>query len=176
MYLAPGRTDIPDITATVKRGTLPVTVTERGELESSLTVDARCEVEGYQNKIVTILPEGTAVKGPRKENAMIVADFVGTVPLCPQAYFTKPAILHSWVKEGDLVVTFDVDQLKKAHDDQEVKWKQADGKAKMAVGELEVVRNKAEGDIAEAELAFKLAEIDRDKYLDGEFKVEDAKK
>src|SRR5713226_6740996 len=36
-----------EITATVKRANLTITVTERGELESSKTIDARCEVEGY---------------------------------------------------------------------------------------------------------------------------------
>src|SRR5262245_28553785 len=41
-----------DITATVARGELPVVVTERGELESSNTLDARCEVEGRQIKII----------------------------------------------------------------------------------------------------------------------------
>ena len=139
-FLVTNGSDIPDITASVKRANLPVTVTERGELESSSTTDARCEIEGYQNKLATILPEG------------------------------------SHVKKDDVVVTFDKDQLKKAHDDQEVKWKQADGKAKMAKGELEVQRNKTDGEIAKAELALELAVIDRDKYLNGEYQVEDAKK
>src|SRR5205823_14771196 len=52
----------PEITTPVVRGTLPIVVTERGELQSARTVDARCEVEGLQTKIVTILPEGTPVK------------------------------------------------------------------------------------------------------------------
>lgn len=50
-----------DITAIAIRADLPITVSERGELESSHTVDVRCEVEGYQNKLITILPEGTRV-------------------------------------------------------------------------------------------------------------------
>jgi HlyD family secretion protein len=50
-----------EITATATRAPLAVTVTERGELESSKTVEVRCEVEGIQNKIVTIVPEGTRV-------------------------------------------------------------------------------------------------------------------
>ena len=44
------------VTGLVARGELPITVTERGELESSSTVDARCEVEGEQMKLVSILP------------------------------------------------------------------------------------------------------------------------
>jgi HlyD family secretion protein len=50
-----------DILATVTRGDLAIVVTERGELESSKTVDIRCELEGRQNKIVEIVPEGTHV-------------------------------------------------------------------------------------------------------------------
>ncbi len=51
-----------EITATVVRGDLPVIVTERGELESSKTEDIRCVLEGRQNKIVFIEPEGAQVK------------------------------------------------------------------------------------------------------------------
>src|SRR5947208_13849485 len=51
-----------ELTATVTRGDLPIVVTERGDLESSKTVIAKCEVEAEQIKIVAILPEGTRVK------------------------------------------------------------------------------------------------------------------
>ncbi len=51
-----------EMTAVVTRGDLPVVVTERGELDSSKTEDIRCKLEGRQNKIVSILPEGTHVK------------------------------------------------------------------------------------------------------------------
>jgi multidrug efflux pump subunit AcrA (membrane-fusion protein) len=51
-----------DILATVVRGDLPIVVTERGELDSSKTEDIRCALEGRQNKIVFIEPEGTVVK------------------------------------------------------------------------------------------------------------------
>jgi RND family efflux transporter MFP subunit len=60
-YLS-GGTEEFGITATAVRGELPVVVTERGELESSSTVTAKCEVEVDQIKIVSILPEGTHVK------------------------------------------------------------------------------------------------------------------
>lgn len=52
---------LPEVTATVVRAELPITVIERGELESSKTVDVRCEVEGEQIKIVELLTEGTRV-------------------------------------------------------------------------------------------------------------------
>src|SRR5262245_12504118 len=61
-WLTIGGDESAPLTVPVRRDTLDITVTERGELESSHRVDARCEVEGYQNKIVSILPEGTHVK------------------------------------------------------------------------------------------------------------------
>lgn len=50
-----------EITVAAARADLPITVSERGELESSKTVDVRCEVEGHQNKLISIVPEGSRV-------------------------------------------------------------------------------------------------------------------
>jgi RND family efflux transporter MFP subunit len=127
-----------EITATATRGTLVVTVSERAELESSKTMEVRCDVEGRENKIVWIVPEGTRV--------------------------TK----------GEKVLTFDTDTLNKLKADQEVKVKQAEGKAKGAKGDLEVAINKAADEIEKAKLALKLAELDKEKYLDaqGEYTAE----
>jgi RND family efflux transporter MFP subunit len=132
-----------DVLATASRGNLLITVAERGELESTKTVDVRCEVEGRENKIVWIIPEGTRV--------------------------TK----------GEKVLTFDTERINKEKADQEVKVKQAEGKAKAAKGDLEVAKNKAEDEIEKAKLALRLADLDRDSYLDtqGEYtaEVEDKK-
>jgi multidrug efflux pump subunit AcrA (membrane-fusion protein) len=49
------------ITYHVKPANLPVTVTERGNLESSKNEDVYCKVEG-QTTIIMILPEGSPVK------------------------------------------------------------------------------------------------------------------
>jgi RND family efflux transporter MFP subunit len=124
-----------EITATVARTNLVIFVAERGELESSRKNEVRCEVEGFQNKIISILEEG------------------------------------KHVNKGDVVVTFDSDQLVKAYADQEVKLKQAEGKTKSTRGDLEVAKNKAEEEIEKAVLALKLAVLDRDKYIapKGEF-------
>lgn len=48
--------------AEVVLGELPITVIERGELESAQSVEVRCEADGREFKLVTILPEGTPVK------------------------------------------------------------------------------------------------------------------
>lgn len=125
----------PVLTATVTRGDLVITVTERGELESSQSLQVNCEIEGG-GKLVTILPEGTKV--------------------------TK----------GQEVARFDIDALSKAISLQEVKCEQAAGKIKTAEGDLEVQKNKADSEIAKADLAWTLAKIDNESYLEGEYGVE----
>jgi HlyD family secretion protein len=120
----------------VTRGDLPVIVTERGELDSSKTEDIRCGLEGRQNKIVFIEPEGTHV--------------------------TK----------GQVVVRLDADDLTRDTAKQESVAKQARGKADAAKEELEVQKNKAAGDVAKAKLALTLAELDLEKYVKAEFRID----
>ena len=48
--------------STVKKATLRITVTERGNLESCVTVDGICEVNAKEIKIISLVPEGTKVK------------------------------------------------------------------------------------------------------------------
>jgi len=134
-----GADRIEEITAMVKRANLPITVTERGDVESAKTIEARCEVEGttFQNKIATILTEGTKVKGP--------------------GWF--------WWEPGQVVVTFDKEKLKTDFLTRDISYKTAVGKAQAAKGELEVQKNKAAGEVADAKLVLDLAELDRDKYL-----------
>jgi RND family efflux transporter MFP subunit len=55
------RADKP-LLSIAKRGTLSITVSERGNLESQVTVDGICELNGSQNKISYLIPEGTQVK------------------------------------------------------------------------------------------------------------------
>jgi RND family efflux transporter MFP subunit len=130
--------DLPDlITATASRTNLPITVTERGELDSSKTVDLRCEVEGYNIKVIEILAEGTEVKA------------------------------------GDVLLKFDTEELSRKHAEQEIKAKQAEAKAGVSKEELEVAKNKAASEVATATLALKLATLDRDKYLEGDYRVEE---
>ena len=46
----------------VRKATLRITVTERGNLESCVTVDGVCEVNAQTIKIISLVPEGTKVK------------------------------------------------------------------------------------------------------------------
>ncbi len=50
------------LSSAVRRATLRITVTERGNLESCVTVDGICEVNANQIKIISLVPEGTKVK------------------------------------------------------------------------------------------------------------------
>ena len=76
------------------------------------------------------------------------------------------------VKKGAVVAKFDTDVLQKGINEQEVKWETAEGKLKAATSELEVQKNKAEGEIAKADLTLTLARLDRDAYQKGEYQVE----
>lgn len=54
--------DDDSLTWDVERTDLRITVTERGTLKSQKTVNGVCEVEGYDNKIIFIVEEGSTVK------------------------------------------------------------------------------------------------------------------
>lgn len=69
------------------------------------------------------------------------------------------------VKKGDIVVKFDTEELTKAFQDQEVKWKQADGKANASREELKVQENKKESELDKAKLALILADLEYEKYF-----------
>jgi RND family efflux transporter MFP subunit len=56
-----GRKSADVLTAVATKGDLVITVVDRGEMESSNSVQVACEVEGG-GKLVTIVPEGTPVK------------------------------------------------------------------------------------------------------------------
>src|SRR5262249_24823417 len=140
IWLRPSRAAEAELTALVTRGDLPIVVTERGDLESSKTITAKCEVEfsGEQQrspglKVISILPEGTHVK------------------------------------KGDVVVELDSDKLKRTLAEQEVKYNTAQGKFEAASQEHEVQKNKAESEVAKSKLALKLADLDLVKYVKGEY-------
>ncbi len=67
-YLSPffpwpsGSSDDNPLLSEVRKATLRITVTERGNLESCVTVDGICEVNANQIKIISLVPEGTKVK------------------------------------------------------------------------------------------------------------------
>ncbi|MEX2176202.1 MAG: efflux RND transporter periplasmic adaptor subunit [Pirellulaceae bacterium] len=76
------------------------------------------------------------------------------------------------VKKGAEVARFDTDAHLRAISEQEVKWQTAVGRVKTAESDLEVQKNKAESEVAKAELALTLAKIDFESYEEGEYQVE----
>jgi RND family efflux transporter MFP subunit len=132
-----------ELTAVVIRGDLPIVVTERGDLESSKTITVKCEVEFTSEQ-------------QRSPGLKIVS-------LLPEG---------TRLKKGDVVVELDTDQLKRTIATQEVKFNTAQGKYEQAIQELEVQKNKAASEIAKAELALKLADLDLEKYVKGDFLAE----
>ena len=54
--------EVTTLTYTVVPRDLKVTVTESGNLESQKTVKGTCELNSYENKIISIVDEGTLVK------------------------------------------------------------------------------------------------------------------
>jgi HlyD family secretion protein len=119
-----------------RRATLRVIVTERGNLESMLTVDGICELNGMQNKIIQIVPEGTKVK------------------------------------KGQTVVKFDTSEIEKNIAQQDIKSKQAKARIETTAQEIEIARNKGEGEEKDAEVEFKLAKGNLEKYVKSDYLAE----
>lgn len=124
------------ITHTVARRTVLDMVIERGTLESQNTVRGQCELPGWENKIIFIVPEGTTVK------------------------------------KGDVVARFDSEKIDQSIAEKKTAINQAEGSVKEAEQEIEVQKNTNASNIAAAELAVKLAELDLKKYRDGDFEAE----
>lgn len=80
------------------------------------------------------------------------------------------------VKKNEEIAQLDTEELKRRAAEQEVKWKTAEAKSLAAIGDLEVQKNKEEGDIEKAELVWQLAKIDVEKYQKREYQVELDKK
>ena len=132
---------------TVKRGTLPITVTERGNLESQQTEEIICEVENFG--------------GDRSGQT-------GT-----QILFIVPN--GSSVKKGDLLVELDSAPLKERLDSQFLSLQRAEAEKIQANSKYDNQKTQNETNLAEAELKKKLTKLDMDSYEDetgGTFQIE----
>jgi len=76
------------------------------------------------------------------------------------------------VERGQVVVRLDPSEIHGRLAQQKIKVTQANAAAKAAAEELKIQQNLAASALAEAELTVKLAELDRKKYLEGEYQVE----
>jgi len=134
------RADLP-LTSVVRRATLRITVSERGNLESCVTVDGICEVKTNTNqlKIIQLVPEGTKVK------------------------------------KDEIVCKFDSAEIDKMISQQAILVKQAVSKVETTRQEMEIQRNKGEGDTIAAKVETALAELDLEKYQKGDYIAETTK-
>lgn len=122
----------------VQRRTIEDRVVERGTVESQNTVYGKCELPGWQNKIISIKPEGTIVK------------------------------------KGDVVAQLEAEEVDREIAETEVLLNEARGKLAQSKQELDIQINKGESDIAAAHLELTLADLDLEKYRDGDFKADQA--
>ena len=76
------------------------------------------------------------------------------------------------VKNGQVVMRLDPSEINDQLAQQEITVTKADAVAKAAAEELKIQKNLAASQIATADLALKLAELDREKYLEGDYIVE----
>ncbi|MHB0957421.1 MAG: efflux RND transporter periplasmic adaptor subunit [Pirellulaceae bacterium] len=132
---------------TVRRGTLPIVVTERGNLESQQTEEVTCEVENFggdrtgQNgtQILFIVPNGSSVK------------------------------------KDDLLVELDSAPLKERLDAQFLALQRSDAEMIQANSKFDNQITQNETNLAEAELQVELCELEMKSYEDesgGTFQIE----
>ncbi len=122
----------------VQRRSIEDRVVERGTVESQNTVYGKCELPGWQNKIVSIKAEGT------------------------------------FVKKGEIVALLEAEEIDRNIAEKEVQLNEAKGKLDQANQELEIQINKGASDVAASELELTLADLDLEKYRDGDSKAEEA--
>ncbi len=125
----------PLVYYTVKRADLPIIVTERGNLESQITEEITCEVEDFGDRYGS---SGT------------------------QILFIVPN--GTSVKKGDLLVELDSAPLKDRIDIQYLKLQNAEAEKIQQISKYENQIAQNETDLAEAELSYKLAKMDREMY------------
>jgi len=75
----------------------------------------------------------------------------------------------TWVEEGEVVCVLDSAMLVDEAKQQEITVTNANAAEAQAKEQLEVAKAQSESDIAAADLALQLAELDLEKYIDGEF-------
>ncbi len=75
----------------------------------------------------------------------------------------------TWVTVGEVVCELDSSQLKEKAKQQEITTTQAEASMATAREKLEIQKTQNESDIAAATLKFELAQLDLEKYKDGEF-------
>ncbi len=76
------------------------------------------------------------------------------------------------VEQGQVVLQLDPSAINDRLAQQQIEVTQANATTKAATEELKIQKNRAESEIAQAELALALARLDLTKYIEGEYKIE----
>jgi len=164
---------------TVKRGDLPITITESGTLQSQNTTQIKCEVEsvGYEHQgtqILTIVENGKNVKGPvlRKAGEVIQeGDIIegktvkkGDAKLGQTVQEDETVV----IKTGCLLVELDAARIQDRIDAQELATLRATSQQRQADVKYENRKTQNETNLAEAKLKVELAELALKQYEDEE--------
>lgn len=156
-----GRDLLPDgrksadrpITAVARRGILRVIVTERGNCESTVSVDGVCELSGFQNKIIELIPEGRHV-----EKGTIVCRFDSS------EIDKNVAQQQIKVQQAKSKIETTKQELEIARNDAASELVKTDGERKVAQLNLELYeRGTNPADVAEAQSKISLASKEFDK-------------
>lgn len=77
------------------------------------------------------------------------------------------------VEEGELLVELDASQLQDGLVDQEIRTQNSEASFVNARESLEVVKNQTQADMEKAELVYRFAEEDKQKFIEGDFPLQD---
>jgi len=119
----------------VARRSFAVTLTEKGELQATRSVDVKCEVEG-RSTIIWLIPEGTEVK------------------------------------KGDLLVKIASNEIDDRIRAEQISVQNAKATAEAAQKEYDIALDQHASDIRKAQLALDNAEIELNKYLQGDYQLQ----
>lgn len=180
---------------TVSRGSFRVTLTDRGELESMRNVELDNDVAGTTT-IIDIVPEGTTVHAPLESRVDGVVERVEPAESLGQELFTiavkgqdgnqvdhlAEMYEHTRVLvevgdrvqcgdylAGDVVCELDASNLVELEKQRQIRVINAQSRLKRARTNVELQENRYASKLAAAELKRDLAQLDFEKYRDGDF-------
>jgi len=110
-------------------------VVDQGEIESQSTVNGKCEIDHWENKIIFLAPEG------------------------------------KHVKKGEVVCKFDTAYFTKEVDEATSRLNERKAETERAKQEIVVQEDTNKTTIRDAEQAVKFAELDLQKYMEGDYEV-----
>ena len=167
-------------TVKVRNEQFIVSFAEGGQLEAVNKVKVETEMDG-SSTIVSVVDEGTYVKGPRQVEAK-----AGDTPesLAKANGVSVEALQHvnenlqeaidgeqTVMIPGDLLVELDADDLKDKILNQEISVRTARNAVTKAEGDLEIQRLRTGQSIEDAERVLRFAKLDMEKFLKSEDKI-----